>query len=793
MERNGRLVRLKPSPTNPSPQPRVRVGNSRGIRIADADGTLGGPAQSTATPPVPLNNTADLTKRLVDITPATSYPGEKHNYIATFTAGGPMYGATLLVTFPGDAVTGLQTEGDDRFTVRAPGVAYTFDPATDISGRAVTVNLTRINKDQKVTITLHDATVGADVTATAAGGTAFGDIQTTVPAPSGTGAAVTVTKITGGAFALIPGSGKIVASPDNAKANAVVSRLTITYTASTSLTDAMLRITIPDGFKASAGTGETPVVPATDPPTNMPSYLLQSTDSTKKGYISSPDAKGAAPVVAPDATDLVEGTPTTITWQNVTLAKDKTFRTYIDGVRVQDMGGVLPITAQLVASDGTFSTSDPPEDAVTATDAQFYVVVTENEDVTFAADKHFVRAASLETVTFTFTAMDTPIRNGRVQFSIPSGWTAPVKKDADGTDVLGQTALTAGGTHADDLTISGRSITVAVESLAVGSPVTVVYGGSGMKAKVQTRAAESVKINGYYWASGSSPRRGAGTVDLEVGNANDGTGKGTISPHTVAAGSIDETFTIKYVAAGTMDGGQVSLEHPAGWGAFSSDPATLNYVRVTASSGASIAETDNGGSIIIVTLDKCPPNGTITFVYGTGTGAKRGAMAQDATGVAAFTLKSQGDDFGTLALVTGDRKKATVTDDDPKYLGETFSDADPLGQLRVDVVGADDGRGTGEVILVMSKAGDQDYDEHNPKVVGTKEMRVHAADDATHINIVYTATETIENGELKFTAPAGWSKPQGSDPGEKVSPLYKLVAVQALILKATPLLIPICP
>ena len=45
-------------------------------------------------------------------------------------------------------------------------------------------------------------------------------------------------------------------------------------------------------------------------------------------------------------------------------------------------------------------------------------------------------------------------------------------------------------------------------------------------------------------------------------------------------------------------------------------------------------------------------------------------------------------------------------------------------------------------------------------------MRVHAADDATYIKVVYTATQTIENGALKFTAPAGWSKPQGSDPGE---------------------------
>ena len=502
---------------------------------------------------------------------------------------------------------------------------------------------------------------------------------------------------------------------------------------------------------------------------NVDSYRLQATDSSKRGYVTSPDSKGAAPDIgyATLSETNVNQTPTTITWNSVTLAKDKTFRTYINGVKVQDEGARLMITAQLIATGGgTYSTADPPDDAVNADGARFYVLVTENEDVTFTADKDRLRAASLDTVVFTFMAEDTPIRNGRVQFNIPSGWSAPMKGAAADTDVIGSVTVagTAGARFKEDLSVSGRSITVAIPNAAKGQTVIVTYGGTGKKAMIQNRAAEAVKINGYYWASSSSPRRGAGTVTIMVDNANDGTGKGTITPTTVRAGSIEETFTIRYVAAGTMDGGQVSLEHPAGWGAFSSDPSTLNYVRVTASGGATIAETDNGGSIIIVTLDKCPPNGTITFVYGTGTGAQRGAKAQNNVDVASFMLKSQGDEFGTLTLVTGDRKKETVTTDDPKYLGETFTDA--AGMLRVDVTGADDGSGTAEVTLVKSKAGDQDYDEHNPRVAGTNEMRVHANDDATYIKVVYTATETIENGELKFTAPAGWTKPQGSDPGE---------------------------
>ena len=94
----------------------------------------------------------------------------------------------------------------------------------------------------------------------------------------------------------------------------------------------------------------------------------------------------------------------------------------------------------------------------------------------------------------------------------------------------------------------------------------MTYGAGTEQAKIQTRAAEAVKINGYYWASSSSPRRGAGTVTIEVANANDGTGIAKITPTAVRAGSIDETFTITYTAAGTMDGGAVSLEPPADLG-----------------------------------------------------------------------------------------------------------------------------------------------------------------------------------------------------------------------------------
>ena len=93
----------------------------------------------------------------------------------------------------------------------------------------------------------------------------------------------------------------------------------------------------------------------------------------------------------------------------------------------------------------------------------FYLVHPGEESVTFTADPSSVSAASSQRIVFTFTAQDTPIGRGEVRFSIPSGWTRPVKtKD----NVLGAVTV-EGADHDTDLTVSGHSITVAVESLTV--------------------------------------------------------------------------------------------------------------------------------------------------------------------------------------------------------------------------------------------------------------------------------------------------------------------------------------
>ena len=68
----------------------------------------------------------------------------------------------------------------------------------------------------------------------------------------------------------------------------------------------------------------------------------------------------------------------------------------------------------------------------------------------------------------------------------------------------------------------------------------------------------------------------AGSVQIDVTNAEDGTGSATISANnsnSVRAGSANNEIVVVFMAAGTMDGGAVSLQTPPGWGDMQRDPA----------------------------------------------------------------------------------------------------------------------------------------------------------------------------------------------------------------------------
>ena len=65
---------------------------------------------------------------------------------------------------------------------------------------------------------------------------------------------------------------------------------------------------------------------------------------------------------------------------------------------------------------------------------------------------------------------------------------------------------------------------------------------------------------------------------------------------------------------------------------------------------------------------------------------------------------------------------------------------------------------------MASKSGDGLYDGETD--VDEKMMQVHAGDDSTYLVFTYTPSQTIAEGELRFTVPGTWTAPQNEATGE---------------------------
>ena len=109
-----------------------------------------------------------------------------------------------------------------------------------------------------------------------------------------------------------------------------------------------------------------------------------------------------------------------------------------------------------------------------------------------------------------------------------------------------------------------------------------------------------------------------------------------------------------------------------------------------------------------------------------------------------------------------DRSTRPVSADDTPNADPVDEDLNRDGLLRVEVAGGGDGGGTATVDVASSKAGPATYDVTADDGTVSEQVieQVHAGDDETALKFTYTAVETIEEGELKFTVPSGWSNPQ---------------------------------
>ena len=232
---------------------------------------------------------------------------------------------------------------------------------------------------------------------------------------------------------------------------------------------------------------------------------------------------------------------------------------------------------------------------------------------------------------------------------------------------------------------------------------------------------------------------------VQVLNVGDGIGTASISAGglSVQSGISTDVVMVRFTASGTMDGGHVSLQLPSGWGPMQRDPAKFDYIKIDESGVILVEPTVDslGSNRAIAQITKLAAGQSFSFVYGSGTGGtNNGITAQDNLDPAEFIIKTDGDANDTYALVTSDTEFDDVAKvDNPKRLGQIYSTYD--GKLRLDVTAAAGGTGTATV----------------------DKAEVRAAVPVT-LTFEYKSSQTINDGELKFTAPGGWTPPQRDDP-----------------------------
>ena len=745
--KNGNLARI-------DAQPNVRVGNIVG----------------TAT------GIDKATKKLeFTVTPTHVYPGEKKREIAiAFTAPGPMYSGdvaasvtTMLINLP----HGIRPT--DAKTIRVSGTGITTATGT-VATRTVndagdTVDIDEIpsitltfgkppngvNKGQKVvvryTVPMVYGVEGTDAnTATTVAdyatkssfmvgdATTNGSIITTIQsATAASDGTQNAHSITGGAIRPLPDSGTAEIGPVAVTVGALRRDITVTYTAATALKGYDIKIT-PDGL----------VIEGDD--------KLQEDEVSSYGYVSGD---------MPERLAVIDGAA--IQWRNVTLKKGEELTAKVRRVDITDEPNDYTWLVQVAANN-----SNAPAFTDTGIEKSpiLSVVKTADNPVRFQVEGDTTfPAGSEQTIKFRFIADATPIRDGKVTMTIPGTLGSAPKPQK--SKQVGQIKVTGPGVAAADVSVSGPTITIIVDMLPLGKDITVEYGttsDSGKKA-VLGYMSDDYNVTGTFRAAEGVSTRSLTPIKITLGNIEDGLARtsATQSPvtlstsepdATVKAGSrIGNTIEVTFTAAGTMDGGHVSLELPTSgeWGLMQTDPQQPNYVTTNPVPGGDLIESlsvEASGRRAVAKIKKLARDQSFKFVYGGGTVPdNNGVTVQNSTGIASFMVKSDGDGDEVFAKV----KSKFVQSSRDKFLrpdkqGKIHKDDD--GVLRIKVTSAQDG--TGDVAFT-----DSDGEPKAPDV--------RAADDSVQLIFTYTPTQTIENGELKFTAPGNWSPPQVEDIGVK--------------------------
>ena len=728
----------------------------------------------------------------VTITPAVAYEGEERSFTVRFDATGPMYGSTITVTIPPSLYPVPATDTEDTAqSLLEDALRVTGDhDGWMLDSGVVTITVDAMNKNDDVRVSYQNATVGVPDPAGE-----FFVVQTnttTGDAADVAGLGVAADPLNGALYQLA-GSGTLEITSTTTGTSAVPVNTThdfaIKYTAASKFENVFIRVALPTGVFTNGVDANSDGVDDGNLETLKTVPHDTETGDDNYGYVS-----GASGDVKLVVSGLVA------VWGPIDFArKGSTFTSgRINNLKTPAAPAVVTLTSHVdvvladpaavpptIDGSPTGAVDPAPRVFVLQTslllgtpDIKFDLSMTATGAATERlgdAPREFA-AGSQHSMEFTFTAATSPIYEGEVWFEIPRDWDPP--EETDKTDVAGRVTATLpdspeeeGGdegterdaVHADDLAVSGRKITVTVKELAVDETVVILYGANaGKRPAVQDTAQDDLEITGHYKVGKGQhfPSRASDTVPIDIANAASGSGSATISAarsnDEVRAGSEGNRITVTFTAEGTMDSGKVRLTLPAAWGPMQSTASDeKNYIDIVTRPTAALEDEIYGNFVATAYLDELGPKNTVTFTLDN-------AVAQSGLGLAKFIIASDGGD-GLEDVVD-----EAQTDDEAKAnefaLGKTYA-ANP-GELRIQVVGGEGGSGGVEVEVVQTDEGLAQYDipQDDGTVETDIERRIHAGDDAATLKFTYTPTETIKEGELRFTVPRDWSEPQADAP-----------------------------
>ncbi|MFL5823202.1 MAG: beta strand repeat-containing protein, partial [Solirubrobacteraceae bacterium] len=410
------------------------------------------------------------------------------------------------------------------------------------------------------------------------------------------------------------GSGALAVSPQALSAGATGQTLAFTYTSGVSLANGEVSVAIPSGWSTPSTTGADPGYTTTDCAgghVNVFGNSIHVTGITMGAGQSCSINYGATSSDGPGAT--------------VTAAV-----------------GAAQFNAQ-ERSSGSGSLTDlasSPHSTVYAQDGSGTLTAAPG----FVAD-----GSGGNTLTFTYTAPDGGLSNGRLLVALPSGWSAP----STTPQVDGYTTSTCGS-----VAVPSGAIQVTGVSLPASGTCTITYGnrssgGAGTTAPSTTGTQTFVTQEASTGTGSLANIASSPQVDI---TAADGSGTMAVDSGQVVTGSTGNTLTFTYTAAtGGVQAGELTIDVPTGWSAPSTtatDPgSTTSDCGQVGLSGGTIEVTGvtlNGGD-------------TCTVVYGSTAGSGPGATAPSSDGTSDFVVKEASTALGLLTSLAASPSVVTST------------------------------------------------------------------------------------------------------------------------------------